>query len=236
MSDRDTNEDASAQNGDLFDGRSGGPESESERGLSDAARGRLDRQRSELSHQVGGAAGEIERLRMKQAELEREKQELQQLARKQEDYERGKREMTEKLSRSVVLLEKEREQAVRMAELLAETRERFAEQLTALERIREDEWVDGDFKEELESALAEVDAAKTIYKKALARIEASSWHKSAGSNAAAGPLEPTAEGGAVLPRGFGFWLKAGLAFSLPIAAVLIVLFLISMYWQWSFNL
>lgn len=236
MINRDTNEDASAQDEDLFDGRAGGHEPESGRALSDAARGRLNRQRSELSQQVGGAAGEIERLRMKQAELEREKQELQQLARKQEDYERGKREMTEKLSRSVVLLEKEREQAVRMAELLAETRARFAEQLTGLERIREDEWVDGDFKEELESALAEVEAAKTIYKKALARIEASSWHKSAGVGSAAGPLESPAGGGAVLPRGFGFWLKAGFAFSLPIVTVVIVLFLISMYQQWSYNL
>ncbi len=228
MNDDSRDDKATEDDGRLFDDLSPSREPEAERAGSEVARGRLDRHRSDLSHQVGGAAGEIERLRLKQAELEREKQELQQLARKQDEYERGKREMLEKLARSVVLLDKEREQAVRVAALLAETRERFSEQLTSLERIREEEWADGSFAEELESGLAEVEAAKTMYKKALARIEASSWHKSAGSGTVA--LDPAAGAGAApWPRSFGFWLKIGLAFSLPLAAVLIALFLFSLF-------
>lgn len=221
-------------NDDDFDFDDGEPERQSALSASEraeavqAAQARLDRQRRDLSGQVGGAAGEIERLRLKQEELEREKQALQQLARKQEVYERGKREMTEKLSRSVVLLAKEREQAQRMVALLGETRDRFADQLEALERIREDEWVEGDFKDDLEAALAEVEAAKTIYQKALARIEASSWHKGGAARDMAAPESVSTQGGG-LPRGFMFWLKAGLAFSLPLILALTVLFLMSLF-------
>ena len=179
------------------------------------AAARMDRQRVDLSRKVGGAMGEIEQLRLKQRELEQEKEQLQQMAKRQEEYEKGKREMMEKLSRSIVLLEKEREQAVRMVELLGETRERFQEQWQGLEHIREEKWPESRYKEALDSALAQVEAAQTIYRKALARIEAGSWHKSA-ENAVV-PLQKSAAGTG-MPRSFWFWLKVGVAVTLPLIA------------------
>ena len=66
-----------------------------------------DRKRKELSHGVEGTSNELERLRQRQEDLERQKETLQSLKKKQEDYERGRRDMLEKLERSIVLLKKE---------------------------------------------------------------------------------------------------------------------------------
>jgi hypothetical protein len=220
--------DASHHDDALFENEEARPRAVPPAALSADARERLQRQRAEVSGQVGGASGEIERLRMRQAELEREKQDLQELARKQEAYERDKRDIVEKLSGRLQLLEKEKAQALRMVELLGETHERFAEHLTELGRIREDAWEGDRFKEELDAAAVAVAAAQTIYRKGLARLEATRWHRGGNGRGVADPdAEPSA--GQPWPRGFGFWFKAGLAFGLPLIFALIVLFLIHLH-------
>ncbi len=225
--------DASNHDEALFENADARPRAVPPAALSADARERLQRRRAEVSGQVGGASGEIERLRMRQAELEPEKQDLQELARKQEAYERDKRDIVEKLSGRLQLLEKEKAQALRMVELLSETRERFAEHLTELDRIREDAWEGDRFKEELDAAAVAVAAAQTIYRKGLARLEATRWHRGGNGRGADPDAAPSA--GQPWSRGFGFWFKAGLAFGLPLMVVLIVLFLIYLHTSGVFS-
>ena len=81
--------------------------------------------------------------------------------------------------------------------------------------INEEKWPESDFKDDLDSALAQVEAARTIYRKAMGRIDAASWHKSSESTPARN-AEPVGGGG--MPRSFLFWLKVGVAIALPLIA------------------
>ena len=186
---------------------------------------RLVKQKEELSSKVAGAVNEIERLRMRQEQLEKEKNKLEELSRKQEDYENGKADMIDRLDRSLVLIEKEEEQAAEMVELLGETRKRFRQGLGELRNIDEGSWVKQKFEEELNRALALVEDCRMVYKKAWARIEASEWRRTNSGE----KLPPTAEYAArerAADKGFGFWVKVGLAVSLPLTTVLVVLFVL----------
>jgi hypothetical protein len=194
------------------------------RSITEVNLGRMAKQRRELTSQVSGAETEIERLRRRQEELEKEKEELQNLTRKQQGYERTKRELIERLERGIILAEKEQAQATRMSELLAETRSRFKETLAEIRGIKEDEWAEEEFQSELDRASVIVDNAAKTYRKALAQIDAASG---GGSVVGKNVVEPFEEAPreAALPRSFSFWLKAGLAASLPLIVVLIVFFI-----------
>lgn len=192
---------------------------------SDQARERLARQKEDLSGQVAGAVKEIEELRMRQAELEKERSDLEEMARKQEEYERGKRDMMAKLRRSLITLEKEEVQAARMVEIISVIRTKYSDTLVELDRIEESSWTDDNFQMELNKALVLVEDAKSVYRKGMAKIEAASWHKTPEG-------APTADGFADIAqqlgveKGFGYWLKVGLAVSLPLMLCIGVLFVL----------
>jgi hypothetical protein len=189
-----------------------------------ATAARMAKQKEELSTHVAAAVQEIEHLRMKQEELEREKNKLQELSRKQEEYERGKRDIMEGLDRGIITVEKEEVEATRMVELLSETRSKFKTMLGELRNLNEDAWGDDKFPEELNKALVMVENARMDFKKALARIDASSWHKAVAKEQT-NVLEDFA-GGRANGGSFAFWLKVGIAVTLPLIVVLAVIFAI----------
>ena len=204
------------------------------RPITDASIGRMVKQKQELSNQVAGAVTEIERLRKRQEQLEREKQDLVELSKKQEEYELGKRDVIDKLGRGIVLVEKEQAQAVRMVELLGETRERFKDSLKELKRIDENLWSDEEYQTELNRALVRVDIAREMYRKALARIDSASWHKS-GAEKKQPDVFTEAKRELETRQGFGYWFTAGLAASLPLIVIILILFALWLYftgmWQ-----
>jgi hypothetical protein len=180
---------------------------------------RMARQKKEIREQVTGAIKEIESLRRRQDDIEKERRELEDLAQKQDLYEGGKREMVEKLSRAMLLAEKEEAQAARRVELLSVMRGRFAATLQELREIDESKWLDANYEAELAKALVMIEAARTTYRKAMSRLDAESW-SAAGEKAPPSPLlrEAVAE---VRPvHGFRYWLVVGCALALPFAALL----------------
>lgn len=191
------------------------------RPISEASLSRMAKQKQELSNQVAGAAQEIELLRKKHEELEKEKGDLEELTGKQEEYEHGKRDIMNKLDRSIILIEKEEVQATNMAGLLSETRARFRDTLSELRKIDEATWSDETFHAELNRAMVLVENARMDYNKALAKIDAASWHKSAAEKTQPPMLE---EVGRKPGLGFGYWLKVGFAVSLPLIMFLVILF------------
>ena len=186
------------------------------------APGTLARHKEEVSTNVSDAASQIDRLRHRQEELEREKSTLEKLGQQQDEYETEKRDLIQKLSRSIVLAEKEESQATRIAALFAETRARFRDALSELQSISEDDWDENEFESELTKALAVVESARGVYEKALARIEASGWQQGGGKP----PVDAMRDSERPQPAraGFGYWLKVGIAVSLPLIIVLILLF------------
>ncbi len=193
---------------------------------------RMTRQREDLTTQVADAAEEIERLRMRQDELEREKDRLAELNRKQEAYETGKRAIIEKLSQTVLLMEKDELLASRMVALLSAGRARFKDMLVELRAIHEAKWDDSAFAEELGKALALVENAQLEYGKVMAKIDAESWQRSGDGRARLATIEKAGMV-SLAERGFWFWTKVGLAFCLPLILVLLAIFagyIFSMGW------
>lgn len=203
--------------------------------ISEMGLNRLAQQREEMTNQVAGAVQKIEHLRNRQSSLEREKRELEELSSQQAEYESGKKEMIGNLSRWILLLKKEHVQAVRMVELLGETFERFKESLGDLEKIDESQWADDDFQLQLNRALVKVDIARSTYTKAMARIEAASWHKQVtGQDQFDVGKEAMREvrGG---DRGFFYWLMVGIAVTLPLVLTLIAIFVVWRYFPDGFG-
>lgn len=195
-------------------------------GMSEPGAPKLSRQRENLSRNMVDASEEIERLRLRQEELEKERRALEELSSKQTEYERGKKETVEKLQKSIIWIEKEEQQAQRMVEIFSETRSRFRQMLNTLTAINETGWSETVFEVELNKALVTVDMASTDMNKALSRIEAASWHKDVAGNDRGNVLDAIGQSSSP-DRGFLHWMKIGLAFSLPLIVIILVFVVVS---------
>ena len=167
----------------------------------------------ELQNQVKRAQSELLHLRQRQDLIEKEKQRLEELTRRQEDLERGRNEIADKLTRAIILVQRETEEAQRRLEQLNTIQDSFAEHLHSLEEINPKAWNGRDLPRELTRALGTVDEACSAYARSHAKIAPS-------SDVASDHLID--EGGYFSEEGdhgFAYWLRAGLAFTLPIVAL-----------------
>lgn len=191
------------------------------RPLSDLSLTRMARHREELNAQKASAKLHIERLKQKQNEMEREEQMLADLLEKQDQYERGKLEMLDRLSESLVSLQKLGDHASRQVEVYFTTRDRLAADLEELQKINDTDWPEESFRDELNKAVVQIDSIRSDFVKAQATIEA-----------VGGPVKlfdenarklNVAEDDEFAPatKGFGYWLKLGLAASLPLIVTII---------------
>src|SRR5207237_9768126 len=88
-----------------------------------------------LDSQVQKAQEQLLQLKRQQEQIEKQKHELEELSRKQEELERGRTDMSDKLTRSLVLLEREAYDTQKKLEKLRETRESCDQQLQLIEAI-----------------------------------------------------------------------------------------------------
>lgn len=192
------------------------------RPLADINLTRMARYKQEVSEQHVEAAQELERLRKRQEDLEREKRELEELQRKQDEYVRGRKDILERLGQSLVVLEKDEIQAQRLTELLGTTRRRFKEMTAQISAISEDIWPEGQMRDELNKALALVEDSRGEFNKAMSKIDAVLV-----GGKKIGELQPSVyEQGRATPdvdRPFGFWFKVGFAVTLPLVLVVLVI-------------
>jgi predicted RNase H-like nuclease (RuvC/YqgF family) len=127
---------------------------------------------NEINLKVQHVQEQLLDLKRQQEEIERQKRELEELSRKQREFDEGRREIVEKLTRGLVLLEREEFEVKRELEQIKIVRDSFAEQLGQTENINPAEWAGGDTGSELTRALARVDQAKSIYSQSQARLAA----------------------------------------------------------------
>lgn len=190
------------------------------RPISDLNLTRMARHREEVNTQVATAKVEIERMRRRQGELEREKQSLEDLMAKQDQYEQGKQEMAQRLSESMVSLEKLEENAARQTEVYSSLRARFGEYVDELHSINDATWSDEVFRDELNKAVVKIDAIRKEFVKGQAAIEAVGGPVKLFDEVRSRPAVFEQEEEAT--RGFGAWLKIGLAVSSPLIITIIV--------------
>jgi predicted RNase H-like nuclease (RuvC/YqgF family) len=175
----------------------------------------------QLDSQVQRAQEQLLQLKRQQEAIEKQKRELEELSRKQEELERGRSEMIEKLSRSLVVIERETYEAEKRVEQLKSTNLAFADHLDALERISPKSWSNSDLHRELSKALSAVDEARAEYSKSITRINAKSGEEVLDPASPA----PYPEYTTVDEGSFGLWLKRGLAFTLPLILFAIIVLL-----------
>lgn len=204
---------------------SSAPGGQSSRYSGDPGLSRISRQKEETLSQASVASHEIEQLRLRQELLEKERRELEELSRKQDEYEQGKKEIVEKLVRGVAQLEKEEIQATRMVELLSAMRTRFKDTIAELRTIDETSWTDQNFQMELNKATVVIEDARAVHKKAMAQIEAASWHRAPASGEDLDSEGSEAENGRNV-RNFKYWFNVGLGVTAPAIIALVVLFLL----------
>ncbi len=191
-------------------------------GVSELNLTRMARHRKEVDNATAVASQELERLRSRQEELEKEKRSLEELRTKHEEYGRGKREMVEHLKRSMVSLERREVEAERLLEQLKSSRQRFREMLGVLEALREDTWPQDQVREELARALGVIEECRSEYNKSLAKIDALKADPVPAATAPPTMVYEDHAGGAE-EKNFAYWLKVGAAASLPLALVLILI-------------
>src|SRR5215470_1095021 len=177
-----------------------------------------------LDSQVQKAQEQLLQLKRQQEQIEKQKRELEELSRRQEELEHGRAEMSDKLTRSLVVLEREAYDAQKRLEQLRAARESFGQHLELIEAIDPKSWNPADLHKELSRALSTVESARVEYSQQRTRLQA------AGGN----------EGDVSLPdvatdayesndgRSFFQWFQIGIAFTLPLiifGAIALALFM-----------
>src|SRR5216110_3792462 len=125
-----------------------------------------------LDSQVQKAQEQLLQLRRQQEQIEKQKRELEELSRRQEELDRGRSEMTDKLTRSLVILEREAYNTQKRLEQIRATRESFSQHLELIEAIDPKSWNPAELHKELSRALSTVDEARTVYNEQRSRLHA----------------------------------------------------------------
>ncbi len=179
-----------------------------------------------LDSQVQKAQEQLVLLRRQQDQIEKQKRELEELSRRQELLQQGKGEMVEKLTRALVVVERETHEAQKRVEQLQAVNDSYIQHLSTLETINPKNWDNLDINKELNRSLSAVDDARAEYARSIPKIKQ--------SEASAPETSTTAE---LYAAGFGqppekdflYWLKSGFAFTLPLltfgVVVAVVVFL-----------
>jgi superfamily II RNA helicase len=126
-----------------------------------------------LDEQVQKAQEQLLQLKRQQEQIEKQKRELEELSRRQEELERGRAEMSDKLTRSLVVLEREGYETQKRLEQLRAMRESFGQHLKLIEAIDPKSWNPADLHKELSRALSAVDDARAEFSQQRSRLQAS---------------------------------------------------------------
>src|SRR5205814_9733391 len=111
------------------------------------------------------------RLEQQSEQLEKRVRELEELSRRQEELQRGRAEMTDKLSRSLVILERAGYDSQKNLEQIRAAHESFTQHLQLLEAIEPKTWNSAELPKELSRALSTVDDARTEFSQQRSRLE-----------------------------------------------------------------
>ena len=167
-------------------------------------------------------------LKRQQEEIARQKRELDELSRKQREFDDGRREIVEKLTRGLVLLEREEFEVKRELEQIRIVRDSFSEHLNQTESINPADWSSEELTSELTKALARVDQAKSIYSQSRAQLLAlRQAEESASATGELDPESPAAMAGQSYEKTFGAMVREGFAYSIVPFVMIVIIGLIA---------
>lgn len=189
----------------------------------------LDESAEDLGEEVQKTNTELEKLKRQLEDIEKQKVRLEELRRRQEELETGKSEMLDKLTRSLVTVQRESEESQKRLEQLNAIHNSFTQHLRYIDSINPKLWSTTELPRELSKAISAVEDARADYAKAQAKIAAEIAPEAASpiasSVGAAYEDYPAYE-----ERGFKYWLISGFAFTIPLQLIGVVGLII---WIWS---
>src|ERR1044072_6082589 len=163
-----------------------------------------------LDSQVQKAQEQLLQLKRQQEQIEKQKRELEELSRRQEELERGRAEMTDKLTRSLVAVEREAYDTQKRLEQLRAMRESFGQHLQLIEAIDPKTWNPADLHKELSRALSTVEGARVEFTQQRSRLQATGEGE---ENTGLAEIEPVfSSGGRSILR----WVKIGVGVSFSV--------------------
>ena len=174
----------------------------------------------ELGDKVQQVRAELESLKQKQEEIEREKARLEELKRRQDSLEQGRTEMLDKLTRALVVVQREIEESQKRVEQMHTIYNSFTQHLHQIDSINSRGWMPQDLPRELSKAISSAEDARSEYIKAQAKLSVDT------SGEVSLPMQDMDYQLAEEERGFIYWLKSGFAFTLPIQAIALVALLV----------
>jgi hypothetical protein len=168
---------------------------------------------------VKEAQEQLLQLRHQSEELERQKLHLEQLRVRQDRFVTGKRDLTDKLGRSVTMLERELYDAQKLVEELSITKDSFNRHLETLRSLQPEKWQRSNVDEELDRALSAVEDAGSEYAKGTRRVAA----------ARPAEMQPIEIEDGRSPQNSGMadddvstWMRRGFAFTLPLMGTILL--------------
>jgi predicted RNase H-like nuclease (RuvC/YqgF family) len=180
---------------------------------------------NEINLKVQRVEEQLLDLKRQQEEIERQKKELDELSRKQREFDEGRRDIVEKLTRGLVLLEREEFEVKRELEQIRIVRDSFAEHLGQTENLNPADWSSEELPTELTKALARVDQAKAIYSQSRARLLALRQNEE-GQNGEDLAPELMPESGVSYEKSIGAMMREGFFYSfIPLGLISIFLLL-----------
>lgn len=182
----------------------------------------LDESAEDLGEEVQKTNTELEKLKRQLEDIEKQKVRLEELKRRQDELETGRSDMLDKLTRSMVTVERETEETQKRLEQLHSIHNSFVQHLRQIDAINPRLWGTAELPMELSKALSMVEDARADYIKAQAKIAPDSPSEPAAPAA----LSADAEYGYAEEHGFLYWLKSGFAFTLPLQIVGVIVFVI----------
>lgn len=177
----------------------------------------------ELDNRVQQAQEQLLVLKRQQDTIEKQKRELEELSRRQGEFEQGKMEMVEKLTRSLVVLEREVFETQRRTEQFQGIETSFRGHLQILESLNPKTWSKTEVQKELSRALSCVDDARSEFSKCRSKFD--TIEADAGSNVEFGEEIET-------EHDFVYWLKSGFAFTLPLVVLGVLALILLMLGRW----
>ena len=174
----------------------------------------------ELGDKVQQVRAELESLKQKQEEIEREKARLEELKRRQDSLEQGRSDMLDKLTRALVVVQRETEESQKRVEQMHAIYASFSQHLRQLEDINARSWSPQDLPRELSKALSSVEDARAEYIKSQAKLSVDTSSEITPSSMMESDYPVEEE------RSFVYWLRIGFAFTLPIQIIAVITLLV----------
>jgi hypothetical protein len=144
------------------------------------------------------------------------------MTRKEREYTRGRAEMHEKLSRTLVTLERTCAETQRRLELLLQARDDLSRHYRVLSNVVIDDWNAPGVAEQADHALAIINDARIDFDRTMNRVG-----ETAEAAEETGRSRVAAATAAGPPDDFRFWLRTGFAFTLPLVTLGLVALIVS---------